>query len=290
MPVIDEMLVRRLVSTQFPEWAHLPVKPIVCGGMDNRSFRLGDEMVVRLPSAAAYAAQPEKESVWLPRLAPSLQLAIPPCVALGQPAEGYPWRWSIYRWIEGESVAPEEVANSKVFAAGVADFLVALQRIDAKGGPAPGAHNFHRGGSLTAYDAETRDALQHLEWRIDTKAATALWAAATRTAWTHCPVWIHGDISVGNLLSQDNRLIGVIDFGNLGVGDPACDLSIAWTVFRGESRKAFQSKLPYDPATWLRARAWTLWKALIIAADLTQTNAVEWRDPWTIIQQMMGET
>jgi len=289
LPVIDDVLVRHLVSAQFPQWAHLPVKPVTMEGWDNRSFRLGEQMIVRLPSAAAYAAQVEKEHRWLPRLAPFLPLQIPTPLSIGEPASGYPWKWSIYRWIEGKTAAPEVATNSNDFAAGVAGFLVALQRIDPTGGPSPGPHNFYRGGALTTYDAEVREAIGILERRIDTKAATTIWEAALRTTWDKSPVWIHGDISVGNLLAQDGQLRAVIDFGMLGVGDPACDLSIAWTLFRGRSREVFRAMLPLDSGTWIRGRAWTLWKALIVEAGLSRTNAVEWAQPRHVIDEVLHE-
>jgi aminoglycoside phosphotransferase (APT) family kinase protein len=289
LPVIDAVLVHRMVSAQFPQWAHLPVKSVAAGGWDNKSFHLGEDMIVRLPSAAAYAPQVEKEHRWLPRLAPFLPLQIPTPLAVGEPASGYPWKWSIYRWIEGETAAPEAVTDSSDFAAGVAGFLVALQRIDSAGGPSPGPHNFYRGGSLTTYDAEVREAIGILQGRIDAKAATAIWEAALRTAWDHSPVWIHGDISVGNLLSQNGKLRAVIDFGMLGVGDPACDLSIAWTLFRGRSREVFRAMLPLDSGTWIRGRAWTLWKALIVEAGLSRTNAIEWAQSRHVIDEVLHE-
>lgn len=289
LPVIDAVLVHRMVSAQFPQWAHLPVKSVATEGWDNRSFRLGEQMIVRLPSAAAYAAQVEKQHRWLPRLAPFLPLQIPTPLAVGEPVSGYPWKWSIYRWIEGETAAPEAVTDSSDFAAGVAGFLVALQRIDPAGGPSPGPHNFYRGGSLTTYDAEVREAIGILQGRIGAKAATAIWESALRTTWDHSPVWIHGDISVGNLLSQDGELRAVIDFGNLGVGDPACDLSIAWTLFRGRSREVFRAMLPLDSGTWIRGRAWTLWKALIVEAGLSRTNAIEWAQSRHVIDEVLHE-
>jgi aminoglycoside phosphotransferase (APT) family kinase protein len=289
LSVIDAMLVHRMVSAQFPQWARLPVKSVAAGGWDNKSFHLGEDMIVRLPSAAAYAAQVEKEHRWLPRLAPFLPLQIPTPLAVGEPASGYPWKWSIYRWIKGEIAASEAVTDSNDFAAKVAGFLVALQRIDTAGGPPPGARNFHRGGSLTTYDADVREAIGILERRIDTKAATAIWEAALRTAWDHFPVWVHGDISIGNLLSRDGELRAVIDFGNLGIGDPACDLSIAWTLFRGRSREVFRATLPLDSGTWIRGRAWTLWKAVIVAAGLSRTNAIEWAHPRRVIDEVLHE-
>src|SRR5918998_6632130 len=151
---IDASLVRRLVTTQFPPWAHLPIRPVEPGGWDNRTFHLGEEMTVRLPSAAAYALQVEKEHRWLPRLAPHLPLPVPVPLAMGQPAAGYPWHWSVYRWLDGEIATVERIANIRQFAIGLAQFLIALYGIDPTGGPPPGPHNFFRGGPPTGHDNE----------------------------------------------------------------------------------------------------------------------------------------
>src|SRR5258708_10980104 len=287
--IIDETLVRALVSDQFAKWAHLPIRRVARGGWDNRSFQLGDDMVVRLPSAAPFAAQVEKEQRWLPVLASSLSYPIPTPLGLGTPARGYPWKWSIYRWLGGENVEPTSVADSTAFATDVAAFLAELHRIEATEGPQPGPHNFYRGGTLSTYDAEVRESIGRLESQIDTDAATAMWESAIRTVWVGTPIWVHGDISLGNLLMLDGRLTGVLDFGSLAVGDPACDLSIAWTVFRGEARRAFRARLQFDAGTWLRARAWVLWKALIVAAGLVETNANEWTKPLALIGNMPWE-
>jgi aminoglycoside phosphotransferase (APT) family kinase protein len=286
-PVIDDTLVSRLVNTQFPQWAHLPVRLVETGGWDNRIFHLGQHTIVRLPSAADYSLQVEKEHRWLPRLAPLLPLPIPTPLAMGEPASSYPWRWSIYQWIEGDTVVPKRIGDLSHFATSLAQFLIALQRIDPTDGPPPGPHNFYRGGALTTYDVETRKAIAALRSRIDADAATEVWEAALGTTWERSPVWIHGDVSAGNLLIQGGRLSSVIDFGMLGVGDPACDLSIAWTLFGGKSREAFRGMLPLDPGTWARGRAWTLWKALIVAAGLTKTNAVEAAQPLHVIDEVL---
>ncbi|MDG4854741.1 MULTISPECIES: aminoglycoside phosphotransferase family protein [unclassified Mesorhizobium] len=263
---IDTALVRRLVDAQFPEWRHLPVKPVAFGGWDNRTFHLGDTMAVRLPSAAPYALQVEKEHRWLRKLAPLLPLPIPEPLAMGEPAAGYPWHWSVYRWIEGETAKTGHIADLRAFAVSLAEFLVALKRIDPTAGPAPGQHNFYRGGPLAVYDGEARQAIAALEGRIDTQAATAVWKAALAAGWHGSPVWFHGDVASGNLLVKDGRLSAVIDFGTSGVGDPSCDLAIAWTLFEGESREAFRARIAVDDATWARGRGWTLWKALITVA------------------------
>lgn len=275
MPTIDVSLVRRLVDAQFPQWAHLPITPVAVSGWDNRTFHLGAEMTVRLPSAAHYAAQVAKEQRWLPRLAPYLPLPIPQPVAMGAPAFGYPWHWSIYRWLDGAPATTDNVADLGVFATALADFLVALQQIDANDGPPAGVQNFHRGGALAVYDAETRRALHDLAGKIDTVTATAVWEAALASSWEAAPVWVHGDVAASNLLVQDGKLCAVIDFGTCGVGDPACDLVIVWTFLTDASRAAFRAALPLDDATWARGRGWALWKALILLAGHVQSSAIE---------------
>ena len=269
---INERLVRKLISAQFPQWQHLPIKPVELSGWDNRTFRLGEKMSVRLPSAEGYAAQVEKEQRWLPKLAPLLPLAIPVPLAMGKPDKNYPWHWSIYRWLEGENATVENINDLPEFATTLAQFLLALQQIDSTGGPRPGPHSFFRGGSLKVYDHETRAAIIALSGKIDTDLATEVWEVGLTAKWRGNPVWVHGDIAAGNLLVKDGRLHAIIDFGCLAVGDPACDLTIAWTLFSGASREAFFTALPLDRGTSARARGWALWKALIILAEYIETD------------------
>ena len=269
---IDTLLVRRLVATQFPQWADLPVRPVQFDGWDNRTFRLGDDMSVRLPSAEGYASQVAKEHRWLPQLAPHLPLPIPVPLALGAPAEGYPWPWSVRRWLEGEIATVAAIADRPQFARALAEFLLALQGIDATGGPPAGLHNNFRGGSLAVYDGETRQALAALEGLIDTGAAAAVWTAALAATWRGWPVWVHGDMAAGNLLVKGRQLSAVIDFGSSGVGDPASDLTIAWTFLSDESRAVFRSAMAADDATWARARGWALWKAMKTLVESINTN------------------
>jgi aminoglycoside phosphotransferase (APT) family kinase protein len=231
----------------------------------------------------------KKEQRWLPRLAPHLPLPIPAPLALGRPGEGYPWHWSVYRWHEGEIATHASIADMAAFATALAEFLATLQQIDAIGGPPPGEHNFFRGGPLAVYDHETRWALDALEGRIDTAAARAVWEEAQSATWTGSPVWFHGDIASGNLLVEDGRLSAVIDFGTSGVGDPACDLSIAWTMFQDESREAFRAPLPLDRETWARARGWTLWKALIVAAEMPGTDRLEVERSRRVIAEVLAD-
>jgi aminoglycoside phosphotransferase (APT) family kinase protein len=270
---IDASLVKRLIASQFPLWAELPIRAVASGGWDNRTFRLGEHMVVRLPSAAAYSAQVEKEHRWLPRLAPHLPLPIPLPLAMGLPNEDYAWHWSVYRWLEGEAATTARIADPQQFARSLAQFLNALRQIDIAGGPSPGQHNFFRGGPLIVYDQETRQAIAALKNEIDVDRALAVWEEALAAKWSGSSVWFHGDVSAGNLLVVEERLSAVIDFGTCGVGDPACDLSIAWTLFEGLSRNVFREAVHSDKAMWARARGWTLWKALIICAQLHDTTS-----------------
>ena len=286
---IDVALVERLISVQFPWWAHLPITPAAPQGWDNKTFRLGATMSVRLPSAESYRAQVEKEHRWLPRLAPHLPLPIPVPLAKGAPGEGYPFPWSVYRWLEGEPAATGRIADLPEFATELALFLSALQRIDPAGGPTPGRHNFFRGGPLAVYDAETLQAIAALEGRIDADAATAAWEAALAATWQGPPVWFHGDVASGNLLVEGGRLSAVIDFGISGVGDPSCDLAIAWTFFEGESREAFRALLRPDDATWARGRGWALWKALITLAEHIDTDPSEAGHSRYVIDEVLAD-
>jgi aminoglycoside phosphotransferase (APT) family kinase protein len=264
---IDIDLARRLIESQFPQWAELPIRRVDHDGWDNRTFRLGDELSIRLPTGPWYAQQVEKEQRWLPRLAPLLPLPIPVPEAEGEPDGDYPYPWSVYRWMEGEPVATSRVADRTAFAQDLAAFLNALARAETAGAPGPGEHNFHRGGPLAYYEQEAVDALARLDHEIDKGAAERTWEDARRITYEGEPVWFHGDVAVGNLLVRDGRLAAVLDFGTSGVGDPACDTVIAWTYLEGEAREAFMTAYIADPATWSRGRGWALWKALITLVE-----------------------
>jgi aminoglycoside phosphotransferase (APT) family kinase protein len=272
----DASLVRRLLAAQFPRWANLPIAPVPSAGTDNALYRISADMVVRLPRIHWAVGQVEKEQEWLPRLAPLLPLAIPVPLAMGTPAEGYPWHWSVYRWLEGENAIIERLADPHQAATDLAQFIAALQRIDPTGGPPPGPHNSGRGVPLAMRDAPTRAAITSLQGgALDTDAATAAWDAALQApVWDGPPVWIHGDLQSGNLLCVQGRLSAVIDFGCLGVGDPACDLIVAWNLLGPETRDVFRAALPVDDATWARGRGWALSVGLIALPYYQSTNPV----------------
>lgn len=270
----DVALVSALLAAQFPRWAELPIDPVPSSGTDNALFRLGSNMVVRLPRIHWAVEQVAKEQRWLAALAPHLPLAIPTPLALGEPDLGYPWHWSIYHWLDGEAVTPASMADRKRAAIDLAGFLAALQRVDATDGPPPGPHNSNRGEALAERDASTRQAIAALQGEIDGDAVTAAWDASLQAPpWPRPPVWIHGDLAASNLLARNGRLGAVIDFGCLGVGDPAVDLMIAWE-FLAPARELFRTTLAVDDATWARGRGWALTTALVALPYYRDTNPV----------------
>jgi aminoglycoside phosphotransferase (APT) family kinase protein len=259
---VNAQQVRRLVEQQFPRLAELPVQPVDNGGWDNWTFHLGAGMVVRLPSAAEYALAVEKEHRWLPALARQLPLPIPVPLAKGEPSADYPFSWSIYQWLGGEVASADRIADPVRFAADLTGFLMALRTIDPADGPRPGRHNWFRGSTLRTYDAMAQDALAVLDGHVDVDLAREIWKSALDARWDGRESWFHGDVAEGNLLLNNGQLAAVIDFGTCGVGDPACDLAIAWTLLNAQGRQAFRERLSVDEAEWARGRGWALWKTL----------------------------
>jgi aminoglycoside phosphotransferase (APT) family kinase protein len=273
---IDSTLVARLVAAQFPEWADLPIERVGSAGTDNTIYRLGEHMAVRLPRRQKNTVQLEKERRWLPRLAPLLPLAIPVPLAVGEPADGYPFAWSIYPWLKGETATVERIGDLGRAATDLARFVAALQRVDPTDGPPPGEHNSLRGVPLATRDEATRSAIASLGGALDSSAVTAAWETVLRAPeWDRPPVWIHGDLDARNMLAEEGRLTAVIDFGCLGVGDPACDVMVAWKVLSPDTRDIFRSALSVDEATWARGRGWALSQALMALSYYTlETNPV----------------
>ncbi|MDG4787372.1 aminoglycoside phosphotransferase family protein [Micromonospora sp. WMMD1102] len=256
---VSAELVTRLVAGQFPEWAELPVRPVTRSGTVNALFRLGPELVVRLCRVPWAAGEEVEEHRWLRRLAPYLPVAVPAPVAVGQPAEGYPWTWSVLRWLPGTNPVPGQLDAADDLALDLAGFVRAFRSVRLPGGPAA-----YRGGPLAALDLPTRNAVARLRGTIDTGAAIAVWEDGLRApAWAGPPTWVHADLMPGNLLTVDGRLSAVIDFATVGVGDPACDLIVAWNLLPSGARDVFRAAVDVDDATWRRARGRALSIALI---------------------------
>lgn len=277
----DTALVRRLLVAQFPQWAGLPLEPVASSGTENALYRLGDDMVVRLPRTDWAVGGLENAHGWLPRLAPLLPFEVPVPLALGIPAEGYPWPWSVYSWIEGENPTAGRVADSDSLAQDLVRFVGAMRRVELAGGPAAG-----RGGPLAERDEPTRRAIAELGGKVDAVAVTEAWEGALRTpVWSGPPVWVHNDLMPGNLLLRRRRLAGVIDFAGVGIGDPAADLIVAWNTLPAEARPGFRVALQVDDATWDRGRGLALSMALIALPYYEKTNP----EFATIARYVIGE-
>jgi aminoglycoside phosphotransferase (APT) family kinase protein len=267
----DEALVRGLLVEQFPQWAELPLERVASSGTDNAIYRLGARLAVRLPRVPCSAGQTEKDLEWLPKLAPQLPLALPVPLALGHPGRGFPWTWGVYEWIDGASARLELLADACECATQLAEFVLALRRVELPGGPGVGAG---RGRPLSERDAQVREAIGQLEGEIDVAAVTRAWEQDLKAPlFAGAAQWTHGDLLPGNLVvGRDGRLSAVIDWACLGLADPACDLITAWSLFTGTSREAFRERLGVDDGTWARGRGWALSVALIQLPYYLKTN------------------
>ena len=252
-------LVRALVDRQFPAWSGLPLRPVAAFGTDHRLFRLGEELLVRMPVYAGSADQAQSDARWLPRLAPHLPVGVPVPVAVGEPDAAYRFAWSVVPWLPGETVE-DGPADRPGLAADLAGFVLALRAVDPSGGPRP--RGSARGVTLDPRWPVDDRIVEHGDL-IDVDRARAVWRAGLEAGpWRGPGVWIHGDLLGGNLLLRGGSLSAVIDWGALGVADPAPDVAPAWTLFEGASRRRYRELLAVDDATWARARAWVLLPAL----------------------------
>lgn len=284
----DEALARRLIAAQFPHWADLALTRVGADSTDNDMYRLSDAMAVRLPRRAGAVVPMDKEHEWLPRLAPHLPLPVPLALSRGVPADGYPYPWSVVQWIAGET--PPALVDDEMFARDLAAFVAALQACDARAGPKPGAHNFWRGVPLAVRDENMRQRFGWLSDVSDIGAIIRAWNEALELpAWTEAPVWIHGDLQRGNLLVRDGKLAGVIDWSALGVGDPAGDLSPAWSLFGSRARAAYRDALQPDEATWARGRAWALIEGVLALSYYRGKNDAIAASGRRVIDAVLGD-
>jgi aminoglycoside phosphotransferase (APT) family kinase protein len=280
---LDTVLVRRLLAEQFPDWSGLPLERIEPSGTDNAIFRLGDELSVRLPRRAGPTRPDSKELEWLPKLAPLLPVQIPVPVAQGRPSDAYPWFWEIHTWVEGETVPVEEIDAIQA-ARDLAALVHALQQVDPAGPPPPG-----RGVALAGRDSAFRHWLEQFD---GDPQVTAEWERALAAPpWDGPPVWHHGDLDCRNWLVGDGCIRAVIDWGSMGVGDPACDVMVAWKLHSAEARDAFREALPTDDATWERARGWAVSQAVAAIAYYTpKDNPSLYHEAETWLELVLSES
>ena len=263
---IDLALVRRLVADQFPAWADLPLVPVASGGTVNAIYRLGDDMAVRLPRLAPSSPDLDGDRIWLARFTPLLPLTIPTPLAIGEPGHGFPFPWSVHRWLEGANAAHAPFTDEHEAATALAEFITALHQIDTTGWPPPEPRPSGRGVTLASRDAATRAWIATPPSPFSMAEVTAAWEIdLAAPGWPGPPVWIHGDLQPLNLLVNGGRLSAVIDFEGFGLGDPATDVMAAWSLFARDARGTFRAALGVDDATWTRARGWALsvWVAVL---------------------------
>ncbi len=247
-------------------------------------------MSVRLPSAEQYVPAVHKEQRWLPVLAGQLPLPVPEPLAVGVPGCGFPWPWSVYRWIDGTPVTEQTVPDLVQFAADLAGFLSVLYTIDPAGGPPPGAHNFFRGEPLAVYDRQTHEALGALEGHVDTVLAAEVWRTALRATWQGCPVWFHGDAQPGKPAGQGRAALRGDRFRHLRRRRaPACDTTIAWTFLSGPASRVFRQRLPVDAATWIRGRGWAIWKAVQVLDGALDTAPEDAAFTTNVIDKILAD-
>ncbi|WP_105972481.1 aminoglycoside phosphotransferase family protein [Streptomyces geranii] len=282
---IDAPLVQRLIARQFPEWAELPLERLESAGTENAMFRLGGELVVRLPRHPGAVDAIEHEQRWLSLLGLRLPIAVPEPLGRGRAGEGFPWAWSVYGWLDGRNPDVDALDSPETLAKELADFVRALRRVDAGDGPA-----HYRAKPLSARDASTRAALAQLTDEVDTEAVTGLWERAVRVP-EHPgpPLWAHADLSPGNVLVSEGRLSAVIDFGCTGVGDPAVDLIVAWNLLPAGVRDTFREAVGADDAEWARGRGWALSVSLIQLPYYRDTNPVLAANSRHVIREILAE-
>lgn len=281
---IDDGLVRSLLAHQFPQWSDLPLRRFPSPGTVNALYRLGADKVVRLPLQPGDSDIP-KERDLLSRLAPLLPITTPNCLAYGVPTAHYPCDWAVYEWLDGINPAPDDLIDPQGLALDLAHFVDAMRRIQPADGPPA-----YRGDHLGTQDRQTRTAIAQLDGMIDTEAATSTWEAALHApVWTDQPVWVHADLMPGNLLTVDGRLSAVIDFATAGVGDPACDLIVAWNLLPATARPVFRDALQVDDATWIRGRGRALSMALIQLPYYQHTNIAMATNARHVIREALAD-
>jgi aminoglycoside phosphotransferase (APT) family kinase protein len=264
---IDAGLVHGLIAACFPRWVNLPVTPVASSGTDNAMFRLGLDLVVRLPRIAGAVADIGEQPRWLPKLAPHLPFAIPEVVAVGAPTDEYQWPWSVNRWLTGRNPEVDRLVEPEDLAIDLAEFITALRAVDPTDGPRLG-----RSGPLVGRDEATSAAIAASCGLIDTDALRGIWAETVTIPGSAPATWAHGDLSPGNVLIDQDRLCAVIDFAASGVGDPTVDLIVAWNLLPAAARPILRAALDVDDATWARGRGWALSISVIQLPYYRDTN------------------
>ncbi len=258
-------IVKSLIDSQFPAFSNLQVRDIECSGHDNYTFRLGDDFSIRIPRDKKYEKSIIHESIYLNKIQSGLSFQVPFQIEFGKPGEYFNLHWSINKWIDGKSLDCYKKENLDLIniAKNVSNFLNELHQIDTKDGIVPSRDNFYRGGNLTAYNDEMINALSKIDDKSYRDKIEKVWIDALNVDTSGTEVWIHGDLAVGNILLEDGKINGIIDFGQMAVGEFSCDLVIAWNFFEGKSCDLFLFNIKNITNNHiLKAKAWAIWKAI----------------------------
>lgn len=259
-------IARRLIDAQCPQWRALELSAVSSAGTDNALFRLGCDWVVRLPTVARAAEHASKEARWLPTFQGELPLKVPVPEFLGRASEAFDRAWSVVPWIKGQDLRAAVDLNLVDVATRLGECLGAVHGLPTEGAPPAGEQNNGRGLPLATRDHWVQQAIEALDNQALIEPAPVL------DLWQRCldcptssrePRWVHGDPNAGNLIASDGKLAALIDWGLMGVGDPAVDLLAGWYLFDADARPVFRSTMGIDDGVWLRGAGWALSMALI---------------------------
>lgn len=285
---IDKNLVNSLLKKQFPEFENLEIIALDYSSVDNKIFRLGDEYLIRLPSAKKYSFQSEKEQKFLSKIADFVTIKVPELVRAGKKSDIYPSNFSIFKWIDGETAKNIQQENKEQFAFDLANILLEFQKINIENFPCSDQKNFYRGGDLNNYNQEFLYSLNHVKDLINYNNAQEIWNLALNSKFSHKNQFVHGDLSGDNILIKNEKLEAIIDFGLMCQGDPACDLVIYWKFFDKKSREIFKNRLNFNEETWNRARGWCLWKSVITLDKIKDKKPKEAKDEILLIRDILS--
>ena len=271
---VDDKLARTLIDSQFRQWSRFPLEKFISSGTDHIIYRLGDELAVRFPVSTAAGDQAAKEQIWLPRMT-GFAVVIPKVIGVGHPANEFPFAWSVMNWVYGNDATTDAIVDWVKAANDLGQFVTELRNQNSFGAPMAGKHNAFRGTALINLDHIARNAIDALGDVFDQANLLHIWEQALDVhPWTAPPVWIHGDIHAANIVMRNGHIAGIIDFGLMGVGDPACDLAPAWSFLPSHARDTFRAAADVDDKTWQRGKGWGFYIGVIALSYYRNRNPI----------------
>lgn len=297
---IDSQAVSSLVAMSMPEFAGLPVTRLESSGSTNALFRLGHDKLVRLPRQPGGSAAIEKEARWLPMVSAGLSVPVPKVIAVGDPDLGYPERWLVTSWLDGNLPAVPPTADSRYTQNLAADLGVTLTQLRSLATSPETLSDprltGYRGGPLADLVEDFEDVIEACRaingLNLDLERVRRTWndALEAEHLLPQRQHWYHGDLLAENLLvSDDGRLAGVLDFGGLAIGDPSVDLVAAWEVLDAEGRQVLREVINVSDAEWRKGMGWALFIALITFPYYWNTMPKRCADRLAMAQAVLSE-